>query len=412
MRSSRFCFVATVNPLSLLCFLHIARLTAQAWNLPPVPRPPFTENFDPARADPIGRLTCEGPLPPWRLPKVGDWDPNEATLLEVCAKPQYGGHYSPDLQDQFRGNAGFCYQSTFGREGLTFASITDFVAFDNNHTHYPGGYGTLVNPRLQSYCMLRCRCTSDTGTLRNRLDQDTELFTGVGIRLDEYTDGYQVDLDRFDDFANPQRHFIRWENGKRKMHIISSGQQTTLMEDEWEQGNPGQPKYYKGSLNVKRVSVLELSYNPINRPICDDGPQPDFPLAAPLDREYQRRFYLGYNRPQTICAAALLGGNRVYNAGAYCHREDAENWDNLPDSRKLASLWFSWEVTPSLAWTMEYNPRFAIQIQKGRNGLGIGHVSSNGLWNKTAHAHTILVGGPQKQILWPERMCEKRISRV
>ncbi|KAI9894379.1 MAG: hypothetical protein M1814_003135 [Vezdaea aestivalis] len=95
-------------------------------------RIPGRENFDPRLADPSGQISCNGPLPDhFDWPKRTNFDPSEATLQQICAKPQYGGSAQYHV-------GGWCMHLPGER---VYSTDQSRVAFDTS-------YQAQTNPQL------------------------------------------------------------------------------------------------------------------------------------------------------------------------------------------------------------------------------------------------------------------------
>ena len=129
---------------------------------------PVGENHDPRFADPWGRIKCYGPMPPFNiskyyLPTDGSLvNPNNWTLQQLCAKPQYGG------KGEYQHLGGFCQRYTeldsyYGGE-MAADSVRDNdhyrpFAFDSSIAARPMPY-SVTNPRLFQFCQQRCFCSA------------------------------------------------------------------------------------------------------------------------------------------------------------------------------------------------------------------------------------------------------------
>ena len=111
--------------------------------------PPLLENFDPAEANPRGRIHCFG-HPQTAMPAQleGGLEPRSKTLQQLCAKPQYGG----GLPGEHAG--GYCAFVPGQTPDLYRATI----AFDDRHDVQTNRQ--LAQSRFRVQCSLRCFCTS------------------------------------------------------------------------------------------------------------------------------------------------------------------------------------------------------------------------------------------------------------
>ena len=150
--------------------------------------PPRVENFDPAEANPEGRITCLGDSYPLQLPAQPHFNPNHLSMQQLCAKPQYGG----GLRGQHLG--GWCYSGP----PLSDSPQRGVVVFDTSDAAQPNVQ--LQNPRTLLGCLYKCFC----GGRSNRIPAQPETFRGE--RRDVMSGiTYEVKIDIVDDFVVPQR---------------------------------------------------------------------------------------------------------------------------------------------------------------------------------------------------------------
>ncbi|KAI9676480.1 MAG: hypothetical protein M1817_000638 [Caeruleum heppii] len=271
--------------------------------------PHRVENFDPAEADPAGRLTCLGPLPPWPLPVPleGDWDPNSFTLQELCAKPQYGGR-GPD---QHLG--GYCPRYPFRAYPPNYSrGLEKAIAFDDS----PGAQTarSLANPRTLIYCRSRCFCSYglDDTTIQPRFvpHLDAEYLQYPASKT------YQIMIDEVDDFrVAPQSH-----RGKDDWGILSTW--LWMVEEINQDDHLGRME----PVSISRENTIRCS-----------GPKPTWPLPEPYTAAH-------FHSLTALCAVQLSNGFPSANAGGYCHRDTFQ---------ETQDVWFSDEMTPRIDWTWD-----------------------------------------------------------
>ncbi|KAI9679214.1 MAG: hypothetical protein M1817_005233 [Caeruleum heppii] len=275
----------------------------------PAPPDDLEENFDPELGSPDGEITCSGPLPPFDLPRFADWDPNTLTLQELCAKPAYGG------KGPGKHLGAFCIHNI--GDGVT--------AFD-----FSTGAGdvqkaeTLANPRLETYCRMRCPCSN---LVRSGVTAFPAFMHQVSsVYMNQASLTYQISLDVFDDFdAEPGDH-----QGHGTAQVISlaypRSRQRVLEWNLWETGldvDPGEHSQY-------------VSLDPLNDINCV-GSFPEWPAPPGYEWSHWRTL-------KELCAVQLAGGEGEANAGGYCHR--------FPQGGSAVA--FTDEMTPRLDWTWTY----------------------------------------------------------
>ncbi|KAI9681238.1 MAG: hypothetical protein M1817_002520 [Caeruleum heppii] len=289
----------SITPLSTFCLLFIAPQPA-AFETMYVPDA-IEENFDPAQADLDYGITCIGPLPAWKLPRISDWDPNTSNLQELCAKPQYGG------KGPGQHLAGWCDSPGFDEIGF------DFLSGERGVRKADG----LANPRLELYCRTRCQCDVeprvwDSGHLPH------------GFRTFEHPARltYQVKLDVADDYVpgvshtpSDGRHVraVRYNNGRQAVKEWHENEY-----DEWVD-----PLQYESWVSLDEENEISCA-----------GDFPDWPAPHPFE-------WSKWNSLQQLCAVQLSGGHFEANAGGYCHR--------VSDQYKVVH--FADEMTPRPDWT-------------------------------------------------------------
>ncbi|KAI9674167.1 MAG: hypothetical protein M1817_001985 [Caeruleum heppii] len=286
-------------------------------------KPHVEENFDPAEANPEHNLTCVGPLPPWPLPRFPEFDPNNFTLQQLCAKPQYGGR----APQQHLGAA--CFKPRHDDRGAIFFDTTEAskVARD------------LVNPRILLYCRTRCFCNRYRHSGNVTLPRDVSPMHGTQYHATWQS--YQIKIDEVDDFAVP------WHQ-----HTTEVGEL-----------RPMTPINYGVQAGRTRLLYHLLVSIPNAANVTCQGPVPRALIPEPYASS-------DFQNLQKLCAVQLNGGHawvtqsphaflilpraawlmniRIFsfaNAGGYCHR-------NSDGSRDVA---FTDEMTPRVDWTWAGN---------------------------------------------------------
>ncbi|KAI9682240.1 MAG: hypothetical protein M1817_000294 [Caeruleum heppii] len=276
--------------------------------------PYLTENFDPADANPVRSIKCVGPLPPWRLPRFPTWDPNNFTLQELCAKPQYGGRAVGQHL------SAFCVDFHEHLVGFDFSTGASMA-------------WQLTNPRLMLYCRTRCFCNFNREWALSRPEGEMPYRSGT-IFHPQWTT-YQVTVRAYDGFDQiPANQRGLTEDDVVSTEVFTAGQ----LAIDWNEAIP----------STHHADPLPHSYpislDPKNQVRCA-GPFPPWPALAPFSWDH-------FNSLQELCAIQLAGGNYEANAGTYCLR--------LGNGRSI--VWFTDEMTPRLDWTWN-NFRYSVALR-------------------------------------------------
>jgi hypothetical protein len=240
--------------------------------------PPRHSNTDPAEANPFYNITCLGPRPPHQFPTWPDWNPNTATLQEICASAQYGGQ-PPAPGDRIGRSANaFCipnYQRTWG------LGTAGTVAIDE---HFPDPLGgNLRGPRLYLYCQFRCFCTfgNEEATMKPKTD--------LTRPYNQYRNIYQNYEVRIDDRNVEEEHEIGiiLTNELRPLVFILMADQKILQLDP---------------PSIDRMHSDTVSMWPGNQITCRNRPMPEFNLPPPYHIS-------DFNSIQELCAVEWSGGH-------------------------------------------------------------------------------------------------------
>ncbi|KAI9669836.1 MAG: hypothetical protein M1817_004577 [Caeruleum heppii] len=276
-------------------------------------RPHRYENFDPAEADPLGSIRCEGPLP-YRLPRYPFWpfDPNTFTLQQLCAKPQYGGR-GPGQH-----LSGFCSDNQYG-----------VVAFDDSE-QARRAVG-LCTPRLWLYCRLRCFC--DYNFPGEDFRPPDAIAASFPSHLVPSSESYRITVHRVDhehwDGQASQRG-----NGYGDLEVLATDidldTQVAIAMHEANMLHPDFPD--------ETFHALSLSIDPRNNISCA-GPLPSWPAPVPWQ-------WSEFSNLQELCAVQLAGGN-----------EPVDKWSLSPEV----------EVVMNIAKGRESNGSIEVQV-RGKDG--------------------------------------------
>ncbi|KAI9889700.1 MAG: hypothetical protein M1814_004999 [Vezdaea aestivalis] len=327
-------FVALLHIFTLLNFTHLANAVYD-------PNKPYLrENLDPDQANPIHSISCVGTLPLFPLPKSRLWDPNEATLQEVCAKSQYGGYrlYNrPIIIRAALSLQGFCEASAPGTE-TEDPNITSSVGtvFD----FFWLGRNTVIPEylRLALYCRERCFCNSYPQPVSDKPRGPGNSQVSFRPR----TETYQIEVDVPPNFARRPEKYV----GTDTESVLS----TTLRE-------VSQLDLDRNAETIPSQDI-HVSIDPGNYIQCLDVPLPAFLRDMPPPFNPQ-----DFENTQQLCAVALSGGDPRANAGGYCHRRYSRL--SFIDPRNIiGQVWYAEDMTPRKEWTWESDHlRFVISLR-------------------------------------------------
>lgn len=225
--------------------------------------------------DPQRNITCVGTTPDLQLPIFENgFDPNQATMQELCAKPQYGG----GLPGQHAG--GYCFDRP------QYLPIGE-VAFDTGPSAHTSAI--LQNPRFMLACLYRCFCNyglpaataahDDTSPVQQPRS-DWPLYPRL---IEESHNTYELQLDINNDFTTSRFSKV----GKQgKASVLS------LVIYNVEESN--YTRYWNGG---ERTT---LSLDPGNSIQCR-GDLPSFVIPSPYTTA-------DFTSLQKLCATQLNGG--------------------------------------------------------------------------------------------------------
>ncbi|MCJ1273116.1 hypothetical protein MMC21_000905 [Puttea exsequens] len=225
---------------------------------------PF-ETFDPATANPEGNITCIGDSYPLLLPVVGNFNPNQVTMQQLCAKPQYNG----GQRGQHIG--GWCATPpSHGFPGI--------VSFDSSTEAQVNK--VLANKRVMAGCMYKCFCNHG---LEDPSIQPLNSFAGARMHSFPSVLTYELELDIVDDFGNPPLP---------KHGSLETGVKTLIITSRWES--------YGAMVQLRNL----ISLAPENHVSCR-GDLPAFGLPPPFTVPSDHFVEL-----QEMCANQFSGGSQ------------------------------------------------------------------------------------------------------
>ena len=266
------------------------------------------ENFNPSLANAYHNITCVGDHYNLQLPVQEGWDPNEKSMQQLCAKPQYDG----GLEGQHVG--GWCNHNEIMFDDSPDAKIST----------------QLANPRVLLGCRYRCFCNHNIPIdQRNVQPKPSEFQEALQLKEKERESfqTYEIRLDVQNDFTTPL-----------DTHKGSFGD---IEVDVLRLSRFQEVRHPESLRNPHRNYVSEDEGNKIT---CT-GDLPTFRLPSPYSVTPPNS---DFQNNQQLCAVQLNGGLLGANAGGYCHRSDKLD---PTGSFPLQSVWFSDEMTPRLDWT-------------------------------------------------------------
>ena len=245
-----------------ICSILILQTVEAAIN----PDPPPVDNTNPAIADPQGNLTCLGDHYAIGLPVQEDFDPNQSTMQQLCAKTQYNG--GPPGQ-----HVGAWCSSVFSSYHRAYQRR---VVFDSSPSAQINA--ELANPRILLGCLLRCYCTPGT-TASSIQPVDTDRDLTRHYQLSSVT--YEIKVDVVDDFDVP-----------REQHMGTLG-------NAWVASLPVRTRSQQG--NAPSLGQILTSMDPENSVYCR-GALPTFPLYPPFQTS-------DFANLQELCTTMYDGGH-------------------------------------------------------------------------------------------------------
>ena len=232
------------------------------------------ENYDPTRANPVRNITCIGDSLNFRLPMLGNFDPNQVSVHKICAKPQYGGGAPGE-------HAGaYCSEPPFQR-------YTGDIAFDRNVN--ADASRLLQNPRVLLACRYRCFCTwnlADRSLTQPKTNQRGGRFN---VESRQSQNSYELRLDMDDDFTTWRRSHM----GQFQARYVDTLRLLRQSQLSRESGHSP----YRGMYDY-------ISLDPANKIECS-GDMPTFNLPPPYTHW---DFTQSPNPVQKLCAMQLSGG--------------------------------------------------------------------------------------------------------
>ena len=276
----------------------------------------ITENFNPAQGNSYHNISCVGNRYALELPLQDGWDPNERTLQELCAKPQYFG--GPPGQHV----GGWCNHNE--------------VVFDDS----PGAQinPELANPRVLLGCRYRCFCNHIIPVEDRKIQpKPSESQRSLQVLKEDRSSSltYEIRLDIQNDFTMPIE-YNQGSWGDEEVDVVRISHFPEIRHPE----------------SLEQPHIDYVSEDPGNKITCS-GSLPSFPLPSPYSVLPPNS---DFENNQQLCAIQLNGGLLGANAGGYCHRSDFPDPTSAFPSQ---TVWFSDEMTPRVDWTWDGGYFFA-----------------------------------------------------
>ena len=238
------------------------------------------ENFDPSKADPYMNITCLGDKFPFLLPVEPGFDPNQKSMQQICAKPQFNGG------EPFQHLGGYCWNARQWNTNHENVPSTGLVTFDKHPLAKTSQL--LSNPRAYLACAYRCFCNiglaDDSVQPRNNVGGQWGRLGGK-VYWESSDLSYEIKVDIFDDFNVPQAS----HQGTLGADVVKA-----RMVSHLEQPFIGQ------AILPNAIAPSRISLDPANKIRCA-GAVPQFPLPGPFTSS-------DFADIQQFCAVQLNGG--------------------------------------------------------------------------------------------------------
>ena len=250
----------------------------------------YEYNEDPARADPLHAITCDGPLPLFRYVAGPGGDDTSVTIQKLCAQAQYGGYprgYNAGAYCSKRNTLFPTSSNSIDFElrldgsdntGMKLRSVCYFVDFYDR---------TNLSTRLAFYCQLRCNYSGIEQSGQAYLNVGKSLYN-LGGRTIDLPDLAQLKLDTFD--QNDPETLEEHRRYRKLSQTVDTGHRKFSYGDEY-----GRPRIFE------EESYHHLYLRPEHEIECE-GNLPTFDLPA-------MNFQTQFNDPTHLCAVTLSGGN-------------------------------------------------------------------------------------------------------
>ena len=269
-----------VRPFPSMNLGALARLVAGLVNLLLAIQTVSGENFDPAKADPQGRISCHG-TPAVPLPTQPNFNPNLMSMQQLCAKPQYGGGAR-------RRHLGFyCWDHAKGVVAMDISSRAQ-------------GSAALQKPRLALQCRARCFCEGWDSVANLAAKPLSKTYSHYS------SETYEISADIEDDFS-----MVGLASGSLLHQYVPTT--SVVVEEEGYIRHIQETRpipfnaWYTRALDDPSIDPdwWPISLDPANFIECH-GPMPTFPLPPPIMSD---TFANRTNPLQAMCAVQLSHGH-------------------------------------------------------------------------------------------------------
>ncbi len=224
---------------------------------------------------PENNISCVGRFPDLKLPLLNDgFDPNNASMQQLCAKTQYGGSAKHHA-------GGYCWArpGTFSYHSADNDTTGD-VGFDMSPIAQASTQ--LQNPRFLLACFYRCFCNYG---LQDASVQPKSRYAYFRTSMARSLFSYELQLDLDNDFTTSQL----LKMGKQGARRVKS----TRVPERSELAQAKDP--------TSRMGRGSITLDPANEIECR-GNLPNFVLPSPYTMS-------DFTSMQELCATQLSGGN-------------------------------------------------------------------------------------------------------
>ena len=273
------CLVLPRLPLLILiaCAPSVLAVITPGQSPPVSPAAQAVDNF--------GSITCVGNKYPLDLPLVAGFNPNELTMQQFCAKPQFGGGRPG------QNIGGWC--STFSSDPTLWMVAFDISAEGEANT-------VLQNPRTMLACSYRCFCNRG-------LPENAAQPRAVRKPREAVADqAYEILIDSVDDFDEPWIQNIG--------PVILEDPSTNVIMPLPKNGGDDQQIWDSARVATRDYNGIASHFNHDGNPryvdtimalgnyiVCHGG-LPNFPMPGPYS-------WSDFNSMQALCSVQFFGGN-------------------------------------------------------------------------------------------------------
>ncbi|KAI9892432.1 MAG: hypothetical protein M1814_001389 [Vezdaea aestivalis] len=268
-----------------------------------------------------GSINCPGPRPDFYIYQHPEWNDQEITAQQICAKEFYGGLPT--------GMYGYCLQA----DEFDPRWPVPAIAFEESPPNVALSRQIELSAHIALFCQQNCYCDKWRPVNPSSITEVSFKPRGYAKRLGAYEqtsssdNGMQLRIS----LAPPssQHQHIRWVWDLQPFTpgpSIHTRMTDILLGDQLREINT----LYQG----RKVSI---SLEPNNQIMCMATPLPSN-LILPYPYR-MRDFRRNANPTHHICAAALNGGNPGANAGAICYQSSEGSHIGFAESLMPRAEW-------------------------------------------------------------------------